>query len=158
MSKHHPATLALHAGQSPDPTTKSVAVPIYQTTSYEFNDTQHAADLFALAVPGNIYTRIMNPTQDVLEQRVASLEGGIAALALALGPKDKVTWCPRGRCLNPARTRAVVRVGDPQSRGGWTPSASWSRVRPDSCRRGEGSSIADSRGAPPGEFDWPGGP
>ena len=85
MSKHHPATLALHAGQSPDPTTKSVAVPIYQTTSYEFNDTQHAADLFALAVPGNIYTRIMNPTWDVLEQRVAALEGGIAACATASG-------------------------------------------------------------------------
>ncbi len=85
MSKHHPATLALHAGQSPDPTTKAVAVPIYQTTSYEFNDTQHAADLFALAVPGNIYTRIMNPTWDVLEQRVAALEGGIAACATASG-------------------------------------------------------------------------
>ena len=85
MSKHHPATLALHAGQSPDPTTKSVAVPIYQTTSYEFNDAQHAADLFALAVPGNIYTRIMNPTWDVMEQRVAALEGGIAACAIASG-------------------------------------------------------------------------
>ena len=78
-------TLAVHAGYSPDPTTKAVAVPIYQTTSYAFDDTQHGADLFDLKVKGNIYTRIMNPTQDVLEQRVAALEGGIAGLALASG-------------------------------------------------------------------------
>jgi len=78
-------TLALHAGYSPDPTTKAVAVPIYQTTSYAFDDTQHGADLFDLKVAGNIYTRIMNPTQDVLEKRVAAMEGGIAALALASG-------------------------------------------------------------------------
>ncbi|MDR3482010.1 MAG: aminotransferase class I/II-fold pyridoxal phosphate-dependent enzyme [Burkholderiaceae bacterium] len=78
-------TLAVHAGYSPDPTTKAVAVPIYQTVSYAFDDTQHGADLFDLKVPGNIYTRIMNPTQDVLEKRVAALEGGIAALALASG-------------------------------------------------------------------------
>ncbi len=78
-------TLAVHAGYSPDPTTKSVAVPIYQTTSYAFDDTQHGADLFDLKVPGNIYTRIMNPTTDVLEQRLAALEGGIGALALASG-------------------------------------------------------------------------
>ncbi len=78
-------TLAVHAGYSPDPTTKAVAVPIYQTTSYAFDDTQHGADLFDLKVAGNIYTRIMNPTQDVLEKRVAALEGGIAGLALASG-------------------------------------------------------------------------
>ncbi|MDY0056785.1 MAG: aminotransferase class I/II-fold pyridoxal phosphate-dependent enzyme [Methyloversatilis sp.] len=78
-------TLAIHAGYSPDQTTKAVAVPIYQTTSYAFDDTQHGADLFDLKVKGNIYTRIMNPTSDVLEQRVAALEGGIAALALASG-------------------------------------------------------------------------
>jgi len=78
-------TLAVHAGYSPEPTTKSVAVPIYQTVSYAFDNTQHGADLFDLKVPGNIYTRIMNPTQDVLEQRVAALEGGIAALAVASG-------------------------------------------------------------------------
>ena len=78
-------TLAVHGGYSPDPTTKAVAVPIYQTTSYAFDDTQHGADLFDLKVAGNIYTRIMNPTQDVLEKRVAALEGGIAALALASG-------------------------------------------------------------------------
>ncbi|MHC3127924.1 O-acetylhomoserine aminocarboxypropyltransferase, partial [Brevundimonas sp. GN22] len=78
-------TLALHAGYTPDPTTKSVAVPIYQTTSYAFDDTQHGADLFDLKVAGNIYTRIMNPTSDVLEQRIAALEGGIAALTVASG-------------------------------------------------------------------------
>ncbi len=80
-----PETIALHGGQEPDPTTNARAVPIYQTTSYQFDDTQHAADLFALKVPGNIYTRIMNPTWDVLEQRVAALEGGVGAIALASG-------------------------------------------------------------------------
>ena len=78
-------TLAVHGGYSPDPTTKAVAVPIYQTAAYAFDSAQHGADLFDLKVPGNIYTRIMNPTQDVLEQRIAALEGGIAALALASG-------------------------------------------------------------------------
>ena len=78
-------TLAVHAGYSPDPTTKAVAVPIYQTVSYAFDDTQHGADLFDLKVPGNIYTRIMNPTTDVLEKRVAALEGGVGALAVASG-------------------------------------------------------------------------
>jgi O-acetylhomoserine (thiol)-lyase len=78
-------TLAIHAGYSPDPTTHAVAVPLYQTVAYAFDDTQHGADLFDLKVPGNIYTRIMNPTQDVLEKRIAALEGGIAALAVASG-------------------------------------------------------------------------
>ncbi|GJI95769.1 O-acetylhomoserine aminocarboxypropyltransferase [Duganella caerulea] len=78
-------TIAVHGGYQPDPTTRAVAVPIYQTVAYAFDDTQHGADLFDLKVPGNIYTRIMNPTQDVLEQRVAALEGGVAALALASG-------------------------------------------------------------------------
>jgi len=78
-------TLLIHAGYQPDPTTKAVAVPIYQTTSYAFDNTQHGADLFDLKVPGNIYTRIMNPTQAVLEARVAALEGGVGALALASG-------------------------------------------------------------------------
>jgi O-acetylhomoserine (thiol)-lyase len=78
-------TKQVHAGASPDPTTNARATPIYQTTSFTFRDSQHAADLFGLAEPGNIYTRIMNPTQDVLEQRVAALEGGIAAVALASG-------------------------------------------------------------------------
>ncbi len=80
-----PETLAIHAGYSPDPTTKSVAVPIYQTTSYAFDSTQHGADLFDLKVQGNIYTRIMNPTTSVLEQRLAALEGGIGALVVASG-------------------------------------------------------------------------
>ncbi|MFM2067129.1 MAG: hypothetical protein RLZZ584_2038, partial [Pseudomonadota bacterium] len=78
-------TLSVHGGYSPDPTTKAVAVPIYQTAAYAFDNAQHGADLFDLKVAGNIYTRIMNPTQDVLEQRVAALEGGIAALAVASG-------------------------------------------------------------------------
>jgi len=81
----HFETLSVHAGYTPDPTTKSVAVPIYQTAAYAFDSAQHGADLFDLKVPGNIYTRIMNPTNDVLEQRIAALEGGIAALALASG-------------------------------------------------------------------------
>ncbi|WP_433886910.1 bifunctional O-acetylhomoserine aminocarboxypropyltransferase/cysteine synthase [Pseudomonas vranovensis] len=78
-------TLAIHAGFSPDPSTKAVAVPIYQTTSFAFDDTQHGADLFDLKVAGNIYSRIMNPTNDVLEQRMAALEGGVGALAVASG-------------------------------------------------------------------------
>lgn len=80
-----PETLALHAGQKPDPTTNSRAVPIYQTTSYVFNDTEHAARLFGLQELGNIYTRLMNPTTDAFEQRVAALEGGAGALATASG-------------------------------------------------------------------------
>ncbi len=78
-------TLQVHAGQKPDPTTGSRAVPIYQTTSYVFNNAEHAANLFALKEAGNIYTRIMNPTNDVFEQRIAALEGGVAALAVASG-------------------------------------------------------------------------
>jgi O-acetylhomoserine (thiol)-lyase len=78
-------TIAVHGGYTPDPTTRAAAVPIYQTASYAFDSTQHGADLFDLKVPGNIYTRIMNPTQDVLEKRVAALEGGVGALALASG-------------------------------------------------------------------------
>jgi O-acetylhomoserine (thiol)-lyase len=85
MSGQRAETIALHGGQTADPTTKARAVPIYQTTSYEFDDTQHAADLFALKVPGNIYSRIMNPTWDVFEQRVTALEGGLAACSTASG-------------------------------------------------------------------------
>ncbi len=81
----HAATIALHAGYRSDPTTTAVAVPIYQTTSYQFHSTEHAANLFALKELGNIYTRIMNPTQAVLEERVAALEGGVAGLAVASG-------------------------------------------------------------------------
>src|SRR5580698_9105290 len=85
MSKHRFETLQLHAGQQIDPTTKSRAVPIYQTTSYGFDNAEHAANLFGLKAFGNIYTRIMNPTTDVFEQRLAALEGGVAALATGSG-------------------------------------------------------------------------
>ncbi len=81
----HKETQSIHSGYDTDPTTKSVAVPIYQTVAYEFDNAQHGADLFNLAVPGNIYTRIMNPTVDVLEKRVAELEGGIAGLCVSSG-------------------------------------------------------------------------
>ena len=85
VNSAHPETLVLHAGYRADPATGAVAVPIYQTTSYQFNDTEHAANLFSLSELGNIYTRLMNPTQDVLEKRIAALEGGAAALAVASG-------------------------------------------------------------------------
>ncbi len=85
LSSKNPETIVLHAGHRADPTTGSVAVPIYQTTSYQFQHTEHAANLFALKELGNIYTRIMNPTCDVLEQRVTALEGGAAALAVSSG-------------------------------------------------------------------------
>ena len=83
--KHGFDTLAIHAGAAPDPTTGARVTPIYQTTAFVFNDAQHASDLFALKAFGNIYTRIMNPTQGVLEGKVAALEGGSAALAVASG-------------------------------------------------------------------------
>ncbi len=86
MSSKHPETLALHAGWRRDSATNAVAVPIYQTTSYQFDSAEHAANLFALKELGNIYTRIMNPTNDVLEQRLAAIEGGVAALALGVRP------------------------------------------------------------------------
>ena len=85
-------TRQLHAGQAPDPTTGSRAVPIYQTTSYQFRDTEHAANLFALQELGNIYTRIMNPTTDVLEQRLANLEGGVGALAASSAAMPRRRW------------------------------------------------------------------
>src|SRR5437879_5266225 len=82
---YQPDTLAIHAGQLPDPATNARAVPIYATTSYVFNDTTHAANLFGLKEFGNIYTRIMNPTSDVFEKRITELEGGLAGLAVASG-------------------------------------------------------------------------
>src|SRR3978361_14323 len=85
MSNYRFETLQLHAGQQIDPNTKSRAVPVYQTTSYGFDNSEHAANLFGLRAFGNIYTRIMNPTTDVFEQRVAALEGGIAGLATSSG-------------------------------------------------------------------------
>ena len=81
----HPETMAVHAGWRRDQSTGAVAVPIYQTTAYQFDSSEHAANLFALKELGNIYTRIMNPTSDALEKRVAALEGGAAALAVASG-------------------------------------------------------------------------
>lgn len=97
--QYRPGTLALHAGQTPDPTTNSRAVPIYQTTSYVFNDHEHAARLFGLQEFGNIYTRIMNPTTDVFEKRIAALEGGVGALATASG-SSAITLA----CLNITKT------------------------------------------------------
>ena len=91
MSDYRFETLLVHAGYSPEPTTHAAAVPIYQTVAYAFDSAQHGADLFDLKVAGNIYTRIMNPTQDVLEKRLAALEGGIAALAVASG-QSAVTY------------------------------------------------------------------
>src|SRR5215471_1920569 len=85
MSNYRFETLQLHAGQEIDPTTRSRAVPIYQTTSYGFENTEHASNLFGLKQFGNIYTRIMNPTTDVFEKRIAALEGGVAALAVSSG-------------------------------------------------------------------------
>ena len=84
--RNNPETIAIHGGDyRSDPATNSVAVPIYRTTSYQFNNTEHAANLFALKEFGNIYTRIMNPTNDVLEKRIAALEGGLASLTVASG-------------------------------------------------------------------------
>ncbi len=101
LQSQRPETLALHAGWRADPATGAVAVPIYQTTSYQFRDTQHAENLFALKELGNIYTRIMNPTNDVLEKRVAAVEGGAAALALA-----------SGQAASAFAIQNVARVGD----------------------------------------------
>src|ERR1700712_5742242 len=101
MASKHPETLALHAGWRRDSATNAVAVPIYQTTSYQFNSAEHAANLFALKELGNIYTRIMNPTNDVLEKRVAALEGGVAGLALA-----------RGQAASAFAVQNLAKVGD----------------------------------------------
>ena len=91
-------SIALHEGYKSEETTKAAAVPIYQTTSFTFDDTQHGADLFNLAVPGNIYTRIMNPTTDVLEKRVAAMEGGVGALGPPGEPGcRRCRWRPGSR-------------------------------------------------------------
>jgi hypothetical protein len=115
-------TIAVHGGYSPDPTTKAVAVPIYQTTSYAFDNTQHGADLFDLKVAGNIYTRIMNPTTDVLEKRVAELEGGIAALA----------W-PRAWRRSPTRSRPSPKPATTSSRSARSTAAP-TTCSPTPCR------------------------
>src|SRR5659263_506930 len=128
-STYKPETIALHGGQKPDPTTNARAVPIYQTTSYVFNDTAHAARLFGLQEFGNIYTRIMNPTTDVFEQRVAQLEGGSGALAVASGKRS------RRRRRRSARkawgTRSSTRWTSPRSRRSRTTRGSlwWSTTR-----------------------------
>src|ERR1700710_2101582 len=93
----HPETVVLHSGYRSDPATNAVAVPIYQTTSYQFRDTKHAARLFGLAELGNIYTRIMNPTCDALETRIAALEGGAAALAVGSG-QAATSFCVMNLC------------------------------------------------------------
>ena len=133
------ATLSVHGGYTPEPTTKAVAVPIYQTVAYAFDSAQHGADLFDLKVTGNIYSRIMNPTHDVLEQRVAALEGGIAALARGLRARRRPptrsspsprpattsspparstaapTTCSRTRCRSWASRRALPTTADPRA-------------------------------------------
>jgi O-acetylhomoserine (thiol)-lyase len=101
MTSKHPETLALHAGWRRDSATNAVAVPIYQTTSYQFDSAEHAANLFALKELGNVYTRIMNPTTDVLEQRLAAIEGGVAALAV-----------PSGQAASAISVQNLARVGD----------------------------------------------
>jgi O-acetylhomoserine (thiol)-lyase len=101
IESSHWETLGLHAGQEPDPTTGARAVPIYQTTSYVFKSTEHAANLFALKEFGNIYTRLMNPTTDVFEKRVAALEGGTGALGVA-----------SGQSASTLALLAITRVGD----------------------------------------------
>ena len=165
----HPETLAVHAGQEEaDPATNARAVPIYQTTSYVFNDTEHAADLFALRVPGNIYTRIMNPTQSVFEARMTALEGGVGALATASGSAaidlrraepllhrrqhrralDAVRRHLRAVRAHPAPVRHRGPLRRPRaSRRSW-PSTSttrpgWSSVRP-SATRSSTSSTCDA--------------
>ena len=108
----HPETLALHAGYRADPTTGAVAVPIYQTTSFQFRDAEHDENLFALKELGNIYTRIMNPTTAVLEDRLTALEGGVAALALSSGQGRRRSPCktspPRATTLSPQLTSTVA--------------------------------------------------
>jgi len=110
-TSQHAETIVLHTGYRSDPATTAVAVPIYQTTSYQFNSTEHAGNLFALKEFGNIYTRIMNPTQAVLEERVAALEGGVAALAKHLDiPEEQLAAWVAGRASPPPDI--VVKAGD----------------------------------------------
>ena len=119
------ATRQLHAGQKPDPATGARAVPIYQTTSFAFRDTAHAARLFALEEPGNIYSRIMNPTNDVFEQRLADLEGGVGALSAVLGPCG-----PDDGGASRCASRAITSYPPPRSTAepttsSTTPSRGW---------------------------------
>ena len=145
---YRPETLTIHAGQEePDPTTNARAVPIYQTTSYVFNDTEHAANLFALAEPGNIYTRIMNPTQSVFEERITQLEGGVGALATASGsatscretvPRCWTAWAASSSCTSSraATWSAAARRWRRRARSGRTAgTASTSPARPTTPAR-----------------------
>ena len=139
----HPETLAVHAGQEEaDPATNARAVPIYQTTSYVFDDTEHAADLFALRVPGNIYTRIMNPTQSVFEARVNALEGGVGALATASG-----SAADHLRGAQPDLRRRQHRRARPRS------TAAPTRCSPTPCRSSASRSASSTRRSP---RSWPG--
>ena len=138
MTQQRFETLALHAGYTPEPTTHAVAVPIYQTVAYAFDSAQHAADLFDLKVPGNIYSRIMNPTCAVLEQRVAALEGGLAGLALASGrrrspmpsrplpAKVTISSAPN-RCMAAPGTCSRIPCRNSASRRALPMSAIWPR-------------------------------
>ena len=108
MSNYKFETLQLHAGQDVDPLTGSRAVPIYQTTSYVFNDTAHAASLFGLKEFGNIYTRLMNPTTDVFEKRIAALEGGVAALATGAEERWSAVHVQTAACAAAEALRAFV--------------------------------------------------
>jgi O-acetylhomoserine/O-acetylserine sulfhydrylase-like pyridoxal-dependent enzyme len=119
-------TRQIHAGAAPDPTTGARATPIYQTTSYAFRDTDHAAALFSLAETGNIYTRIMNPTQQVFEDRMANLEGGVGALALASGQAAETLTIlgltdVRSLVIHPATTTHSQLTESEQSATGVTP-------------------------------------
>jgi O-acetylhomoserine (thiol)-lyase len=137
------ATLAVHAGQSPDPATGARAVPIYQTTSYEFQDADHAGRLFALKEFGNIYTRIMNPTTDVFEKRVAALEGGAAGLATASGQAAETltltTLASAGEeiCMAAPTTSSTTHSRGWASRSGLsTRTTSMGCALPSTARRG----------------------
>ena len=126
-------TIALHGGHTPDSATHSRAVPIYQTSSYVFNDSAHAADLFALKEAGNIYTRIMNPTSDVFEQRIAALEGGIGTLAVASGqsamPNRSSSTRPAPRTSSSTNNPNAARA----SRRTWSACRSVSSPSTTSC-------------------------
>ena len=111
MTSHRFETLQLHAGQSPDPATNARAVPIYQTSSYVFNDAEHGANLFGLKEFGNIYTRLMNPTTDVFEKRVAALEGGVAALATASG--QSAQFLAITNCMQAGDNLSLIHISEP---------------------------------------------
>ncbi len=147
MSTSHPylSTLALHAGQVPDPTTGARAVPLYQTSSYVFKSTDHAANLFALREFGNIYTRLMNPTTDVFEQRIAAIEGGTGALAVA-----------SGQAATSLALLAVTQVGDEIVSANNLYGGTYQLFHYTLPKLGRTVTFVDSReprGLPPGDHD-----